>query len=164
VAVQVYVFLISALNGDEWSASCPGRFIPDTHLLGDSVGPRVGLDALTKKNISCPCWESNPSRPARRSVTIVTELPQLTTLCLVERKRCYTGTHWTHILYWQKCSCIVACAIVSSVFCSVLIWKRLSNTDVSTVGNLPRFACDVQNSILILFYYNTMQAAGSRQQ
>jgi len=37
------------------------------------VGLRVGLDMVTKTNYSCPCQESNPGRPARSLVTILTD-------------------------------------------------------------------------------------------
>jgi hypothetical protein len=48
--------LTSALHGGEWSASRPGRFIcreraPDTHCIGDCVGPRAILDAVVKRKI-----------------------------------------------------------------------------------------------------------------
>jgi hypothetical protein len=29
------------------------------------VGPRGGLDAEARRKILCPCWGSNPDRPAR---------------------------------------------------------------------------------------------------
>jgi hypothetical protein len=29
------------------------------------VGPRTGLDAEARRKILCPCWGSNPDRPAR---------------------------------------------------------------------------------------------------
>jgi hypothetical protein len=43
------IFLTSALDGGEWSASRTGRFTPrerapDTHWIGGWVGPRAGLD------------------------------------------------------------------------------------------------------------------------
>jgi len=43
--------LTSALDGGEWSASCPGHFThreraPGTHWIGGWVGPRVGLDTV----------------------------------------------------------------------------------------------------------------------
>jgi hypothetical protein len=45
--------LTSALDGGEWSASRPGRFLspgkdplPSTHWLGGWVGSRAGLDAV----------------------------------------------------------------------------------------------------------------------
>jgi len=49
--------LIPALDGGEWSASCPGRFTPTerascTHWIGDWVGPRAGLDAVVKRKIT----------------------------------------------------------------------------------------------------------------
>jgi hypothetical protein len=44
------LFLISALDGGEWSASCPCCFTPrvratDTHWIGGWVGPIASLDA-----------------------------------------------------------------------------------------------------------------------
>jgi hypothetical protein len=44
-------FLNSALCGDEWEVSTPGRFIPmerapDTHCIGGCVGPRAGLNTV----------------------------------------------------------------------------------------------------------------------
>jgi hypothetical protein len=51
--------LTSALHGGEWSASCPGRFTPDTDRIGDWVGTRAVLDALEKIKFR------NPARTAR---------------------------------------------------------------------------------------------------
>jgi hypothetical protein len=53
-AVDVYVFLTSALVGDEWSASrlgrlTPGERAPDTHWVGRRVGPRAGVDDVEKR-------------------------------------------------------------------------------------------------------------------
>jgi len=45
----------------------PGERAPDTHWIGGRVGPRAGLDAVTRK-IPCPCRESNLGRPARSLV------------------------------------------------------------------------------------------------
>jgi hypothetical protein len=47
-------FLIQALDGDDWSASRPGRFtpvetVPDTHCI---EGHRADLDAVKKRKIS----------------------------------------------------------------------------------------------------------------
>jgi len=57
--------LTSVLDGGEWSASRPGRFIPKervpgTHCIGGWVGPRAGLDAVVRRKISSPCRELNP--------------------------------------------------------------------------------------------------------
>jgi hypothetical protein len=51
--------LTSALDGGEWSASRPGHFTPreralGTDWIGGSVGPRTGLDAVSK--IRIPRW------------------------------------------------------------------------------------------------------------
>jgi hypothetical protein len=50
-------FLTSAIDGGEWSASCPGRFTfveraPGSHWIGGWVGPTVGLDAVGSKEKS----------------------------------------------------------------------------------------------------------------
>jgi hypothetical protein len=51
--------LALALDGGEWSASCPGHFTPrerspGTHWIGGWVGPRAGLDAVVKRKIPYP--------------------------------------------------------------------------------------------------------------
>jgi hypothetical protein len=45
--------LTSALTGDEWSASSPGRFthgkrVPSTHCIGGWLDPRAGLNVVEK--------------------------------------------------------------------------------------------------------------------
>jgi hypothetical protein len=66
--VDVYIsnFLTSALAGSEWSASCPGRFIPGTHWIGGWVGLRASLDDVEKRKfLTLPGLELRPlSRPA----------------------------------------------------------------------------------------------------
>jgi hypothetical protein len=57
-----HAFLISALEGGEWSASRPGRFtlgerVPGTHWIGGWVSPRAGIDAVAKREFSNPCRE-----------------------------------------------------------------------------------------------------------
>jgi hypothetical protein len=63
-------FLTSALDGGEWSLSCPCLFTPGerasgTHRIGGWVGPRAGIAAMEWIKISYPCRESNLVRPAR---------------------------------------------------------------------------------------------------
>jgi hypothetical protein len=60
--------LTSALDGGEWSASCPGHFTPretapGIHWIGGWVGPRAILDAVVKRKIPSPHRESNPRTP-----------------------------------------------------------------------------------------------------
>jgi hypothetical protein len=60
--------LTSALDGGEWSASCPGHFTPrerapDTHWIGGWVGPRAVLNAVVKRKIPSPRRESNSRTP-----------------------------------------------------------------------------------------------------
>jgi hypothetical protein len=57
--------LDSALDGGEWSASCPGRFTPrerapGTHWIGGWVGPRAGEDAVVRRKIPSPYRDSKP--------------------------------------------------------------------------------------------------------
>jgi len=66
VEVQLHA-LISALDGGEWTASCPDRVISgerahDTHWIGRWVGPRAGLDAVAKRKNPKTCRELNPGR------------------------------------------------------------------------------------------------------
>jgi hypothetical protein len=70
VDVYIHIFLTSALAGDEWSASLPGRFTPGerapgTHWKGGWVDPRAGLDDV--KKILDPTGTRTPTagRPAR---------------------------------------------------------------------------------------------------
>jgi hypothetical protein len=58
----------SALDGCERSALRPGRFtprerVPGTHWIGGWVGPRAGLDAVSKRKIHSPRRESKPDHP-----------------------------------------------------------------------------------------------------
>jgi hypothetical protein len=39
------------------------------------MGPRVVLDAMVKRKIPSPCWDSKPCNLDRSLVTILTELP-----------------------------------------------------------------------------------------
>jgi hypothetical protein len=62
--------LTSAVDGDEWSASCPYRFTPgDTapvaHWIRGWVSPRTGMDTVQLIEISYLCRESNPDGPDR---------------------------------------------------------------------------------------------------
>jgi hypothetical protein len=61
--LQFHKFLITALDGTEWIASCHGCFTareraPGMYCIGGWVGLSGGLNAVEK--ISCPCLESNP--------------------------------------------------------------------------------------------------------
>jgi hypothetical protein len=63
-------FLISALDGCEWSASYPGRFIPGErvpaiHRIGGWVGPRAGLETVDeRKTFALPGIEPGSSIPS----------------------------------------------------------------------------------------------------
>jgi hypothetical protein len=71
--------LTSVLDGGEWSASHPSRFIsseraPGTHWIGGWVGPRDGLDVVEKRKTSSPAGNRTP---AVQPVAIPTELSRL---------------------------------------------------------------------------------------
>jgi hypothetical protein len=76
-----YSFLISALDGGEWSESRPGRALPPgertpgTHCTGGWVGPRAGLDAEARGKILCLCRGSNPGRLVRRQTLYLLSYP-----------------------------------------------------------------------------------------
>jgi hypothetical protein len=60
--------LTSALDGCEWSAKRPGRFIPKerapgTHWIGGWVCTRAVLEAVVKRKIPSPRRRSNPRTP-----------------------------------------------------------------------------------------------------
>jgi hypothetical protein len=72
VNVESHIFLTSALVGDEWSDSCPGRFTPGVrapgiHWIGGWLDPRAGLDDVEKRKfLTLPGLELQPlGRPAR---------------------------------------------------------------------------------------------------
>jgi hypothetical protein len=60
------LFLTLELNGGEWWALWRGRFTPGkithpTRWIGIRVSPRVSLDLVEKRKISCANRESNPA-------------------------------------------------------------------------------------------------------
>jgi hypothetical protein len=64
VGVSLHTFLTSASDVGELSVSRPGRFTTwqkahGTHWAGGCINSRVGLDAVDKRKIFCPCRESN---------------------------------------------------------------------------------------------------------
>jgi hypothetical protein len=73
VGVELHAFLTSALDGSEWSASCPGGFTPGKgspgiHFIEGWVGPRAGLDTAMAKR------KKSLLLPSRSLVTILAEL------------------------------------------------------------------------------------------
>jgi hypothetical protein len=69
--VKLHALLTSAPDGGGWSTSRPGRLTPGTRWIGGYVGPRTGLDAVTKgkKSHYCPYREQNAGHPARNLVS-----------------------------------------------------------------------------------------------
>jgi hypothetical protein len=81
-----YSFTTSALDGGEWSGSCPGSDLPPgkgppgTHRTGDWVGPRGGLDTDTREKVLSLLLgiePRSPRRPARSQTLILTDLHRL---------------------------------------------------------------------------------------
>jgi hypothetical protein len=63
------LFLTSALDESEWSASRPshfifGKMVPGIHRTGGWLGLTAGLDAIEKRKMPCLYQESNPSSSA----------------------------------------------------------------------------------------------------
>jgi hypothetical protein len=48
----------------------PKERAPDTHWIGDWVGPRAVLDAVVKRKIRSPLRESNPRTPIVQPVAL----------------------------------------------------------------------------------------------
>jgi hypothetical protein len=77
--LELHAFLMSALDGGEWSASCRGHLSlggknPGAHWILRWVGPRGGPEMVSKWKNPCPSMETNPGRPVHRLVTILTNL------------------------------------------------------------------------------------------
>jgi hypothetical protein len=66
--VQLHSFLTSALKGVKWSTSRPNRSTraknPDTHLIGNRVGTRAGLDDLVPAE-----FETRTAKPVAWSLS-----------------------------------------------------------------------------------------------
>jgi hypothetical protein len=72
VDVEIHIFLISALAGGEWSASCPCYFNPGERAPGTHwMGPRAGLDNMEKrKSLTLPELELQPLGSPVRSQSL----------------------------------------------------------------------------------------------
>jgi hypothetical protein len=64
---EVYCFmhLTWALGGLSGQRYPPGRFVsekrgPDMHCVARCLCPRVGLESVDRRKVSCPCRKSNP--------------------------------------------------------------------------------------------------------
>jgi hypothetical protein len=63
--IKLYIFSSLALDGGEWSATCPSLFnprgrTPGTPWIGGWLDPGAGLDVVLKGKIPSPCRDSNP--------------------------------------------------------------------------------------------------------
>jgi hypothetical protein len=133
--VKLVSLLTSTLDGGEWLASCPDRFIAeenvliciDTRLCG---APEPVCDVVAKKNI-LPCRESNPCDLVR-SLVIILKATRA-------RKSVHLSTeNMYHYVKWNGKAershkgpmiiiCIPALIITNSEFCSqsvftVFVW------------------------------------------
>jgi hypothetical protein len=119
------LFLISALDWGEWSASRPGRYTPgerasSTHWIGGWVVPRAGLDDV-ESTISWPYWDSNSDLSVVQPVA--GHYPVSWTLCGMHRSLLSKGwfsigdENWDtvnvfsgfsiRILFYKKMACII---------------------------------------------------------
>jgi hypothetical protein len=110
--------LTSAVDGDDWSASRPGRFTPregapGTHWIGGWVGPRAVLDAVVKRKIPSSRRESNPRtqivQPVAQRYTdwaITALFPDMYWLHLLEQADHKTMSldHWEKRILAEKCT------------------------------------------------------------
>jgi hypothetical protein len=84
IDVQLCAFFTSAPDWSEWSTARADRFVPgqkglSVHWVTGWVGPKLIWTRQQKeeKSLHYPYQESNPDRPARSLVTILTELSRL---------------------------------------------------------------------------------------
>jgi len=74
VELHLHSFLTSALIGGEWAtqnlAHFPLRKNPGTDGIGRWLGLGADVEVVEKKNISCPCRNSNPESPAMSLIII----------------------------------------------------------------------------------------------
>jgi hypothetical protein len=101
---EVESFLISALDGGEWSASRPGRSTPweralGIHWTGSWVGPRVGQDAVVNRKMLLPCRESNPCRPAFTELPRLHQLPQKKKKPIARVEKCTCTCSISYLLF-----------------------------------------------------------------
>jgi hypothetical protein len=57
--IYLHAFLSTAMDDGEWSSSRPDRLTsgertPDTHFVGDLMGPRASLDVAAKRKSPTP--------------------------------------------------------------------------------------------------------------
>jgi hypothetical protein len=58
--IQIYTFLISALDGGKWTTSCLSLFnLREEVSVGSLVGLRASVNAGERRRIFCPFWGSN---------------------------------------------------------------------------------------------------------
>jgi hypothetical protein len=81
--IAMYVFLASAIDGEDWSASRHEERSPHTKLIGGCLGPRIGLDDLEREGTFCTYWDSNCNPP------VVHSLSQ-SNISLQSRSACFT--------------------------------------------------------------------------
>jgi hypothetical protein len=104
VIVLIHIFLTSALAGDDWSASRPGRFTPrdrapGTHWIGGWVGSKAGLDDVEKRKfLTVRGLEHRPlGRPthsqslSRLLYSVLKHTKLQTTFCLLGYNAAYFG-------------------------------------------------------------------------
>jgi hypothetical protein len=82
--IYSHAFLTMALNGGEWSASCPGHFTirvrdRSIHWIGGCMGPSASVVAMSERKISSlPGFKPLTSQVSSpQPITILTELSQL---------------------------------------------------------------------------------------
>jgi hypothetical protein len=78
-------FLTSVVDGDECSASRPGRFTLGTHWIGGWVSPRADLDIVEKQKI-LPLPGIEPRPFSLQPVAMPTELSRLLQVALEKLK------------------------------------------------------------------------------
>jgi hypothetical protein len=99
--------------------------------------PRAGLDAVVKRRSACPCQEWNPGRPARSTVTKLTEPSRLLFTCcdtfnvhfIDKHETLHNGYTWVYLkVSWlaawsENCNCIATLWVSLVSFAVIALWK-----------------------------------------
>jgi hypothetical protein len=88
------------LDGSEWLASHSGSFtlgeiISGTHEIGDWVGPRAGVDVVSKRNIPIP--SRNQTLIVQLVVCCFTDSDLL--FCLIQRFMVFSQGDYSRLIY-----------------------------------------------------------------
>jgi hypothetical protein len=160
VEVWLHAFLTSALDGGEWSASRPGRFIPrekapGNHWVGGWDGPRAGLDVV-KSKIPSPCRDFNPRTSSPQPSAIPLRYPgspSWEVQVYLWMLRCGNFVILTDVLCGKVTTVTSLSLVVSCIFSFPIVDLQRSS--------LPTYPLKSRNSVFMWYFWNWSNARSS---